>query len=290
MFDTLFDPGENDAIPWHAYNVRPLRYLLLFKVTALLDEDLSQRFWTCLIDQNKDRAVRMLLEVVNELLKRVGRLPDARSRQIVSEGLSWVLKNPETIYFHSNSKSLRNGHMPNMVAFPTLLQGIDKLSKKWKRPVEKITHDRQSEFGALLKEWHTRFANAKPDPLFMPLGEVHYIRRVAGSDFVISPSPESAGLQIADIALWLFKQMTSGKKPLGQCARLMQYISNNAFYNEFSMQSMSNYLHEFMAELDKKQITLEEMVAGQKLLNGFEQRRLENMKNYQEQKFKELMP
>jgi len=286
LFDTLFDSGENFAVPWHAYNVRPLRLLLLFKVTALLDENLTKRFWSCLMELNKDRAVQAFVEVVRELAARVGRLPDARSRQIVSEGFQWALDNPDAIYFHSNSKSLRRGHLPNMVAFPDLLRGIDNHSKKWKKKVEKIIHDRQSEFGASLREWHTMYSNAKPDPLFMPLGEVHYVRRVAGSDFLIMPSPESAGLQVADVILWLFKQVERGVRLQGACSRLMQYAFNNSLYYEFSLQSMSDYLHEFLTMLQKKPLTDENLAAGQKLLDGMEARRQENMAKFQEEKMR----
>ena len=167
-----------------------------------------------------------------------------------------------------------------MVAFPELLLGIDNFSKKWKHDVEQITHDRQCEFGATLTEWHKRFSNAKPDPLFLPLGEVHYVRRVAGSNFVISASHESVGLQVSDVILWLYKQIDRGLDLQGQCSKIMQYAMNNTFFYEFSMQSMSVYLHNFLYMLDQKPITIEQMAAGQKLLGQLEAKKQQTMSDY----------
>ncbi len=57
-FDTIFDSGENLAVPWQSYNVRPLRLLLMFKFCQALDEDLVKRFWACLMKTNEAKAYR----------------------------------------------------------------------------------------------------------------------------------------------------------------------------------------------------------------------------------------
>ena len=58
------------------------------------------------------------------LIDRVGELPDQRSQDIVRDGLAWARDNPETIHIHLDSRQARNGHMPNMVAFANLLDGL----------------------------------------------------------------------------------------------------------------------------------------------------------------------
>jgi Protein of unknown function (DUF3800) len=62
VFDTIFDSGENHAVPWHVYNVRPLRMLLVFKVAYLLDEVMVRDFWACLMNKNAAHACRGFVE------------------------------------------------------------------------------------------------------------------------------------------------------------------------------------------------------------------------------------
>src|SRR5262249_17998206 len=52
MVDTIFDAGENLAVPWHVYNYRILRYLFVCKISYLLDEELLRSFWACLMERN----------------------------------------------------------------------------------------------------------------------------------------------------------------------------------------------------------------------------------------------
>lgn len=44
FFDQVFDSCLNAAVPWTHY-FTPLRYVLLFKVSYLFDEDLSKKTW-----------------------------------------------------------------------------------------------------------------------------------------------------------------------------------------------------------------------------------------------------
>jgi hypothetical protein len=49
VFDSLFDSGENAAVAWHHYNVRPLKLMLAFKLSITIDEDTARRFWQCIL-------------------------------------------------------------------------------------------------------------------------------------------------------------------------------------------------------------------------------------------------
>ena len=186
LVDTIFDSGENLSVPWHIYNFKPLRLLLVFKVAYLLDERILKLFWSSLMDRQEKRAYDKFCEVLHEILIRVEALPDNRSREIVSEAVQWAIDNPEAIHLHVNARIHKYGHLPNIVVFPELLGGIDLLSKKWNRPVREIIHDRQSQFGSALKTWHELVSNAKPDILTIPGGEKHSLRKVFGSKFIIS--------------------------------------------------------------------------------------------------------
>lgn len=138
IFDTFFDSGENAAASWHIYNIRPLRILLALKVASIVTEGIGQRFWSMLLDRNDARAKAALPGICQELIGRVGELPDQRSRDVVSETLAWARDNPDTIHIHLDSRQARNGHMPNMVAFANLLDGLEGFSKRWDRRVRRI--------------------------------------------------------------------------------------------------------------------------------------------------------
>ena len=287
IVDTVFDSGENLAVPWHAYNYRPLRLLLVFKVAHLLDKDLVRRFWASLMESNKAEAYREFVIACEELRSRVGRLPDMRSRELVSEALQWAIDNPEAIYLHSNSKLARYGHLPNMVAFANLLEGIEQQSKLWGRLVKRICHDRQMQFKSSLGFWHELFSNAAPGPLFLPGGDRQLIRRVFESEFVMATADDSPGIQVVDIILWLFRRIMEGKGLGPKSTPLMRHVFRSANHHDFSFENTSRHLGELVETLYQAPITEEQMRKGRELLDLAESRRQKRMEEYAEKKLLE---
>jgi hypothetical protein len=77
MFDTIFDATENIAVPWHVYNLRPIRILLVFKMAQILTEEVAAQFWSSLMERNKDRSYAQFVGSLRGLLREVTRLPKA---------------------------------------------------------------------------------------------------------------------------------------------------------------------------------------------------------------------
>jgi hypothetical protein len=286
LVDTIFDSGENLAVPWHIYNYKVLRLLIVIKLAYILNEDILKLFWSSLMELKENRAYIKFRNVLTEILVNVKELPDERSREIVSEAIKWAIENPETIHLHVNERIHKYGHLPNIVAFPSLLGGIDILSEKWDRPVLEIIHDRQSQFESTLKVWHEILSNAKPDIIILPGGDKERIRKVFGSKFKISNSDESAGIQVIDIILWLFKKIDDGNSIPSNCAKLMNEVFRKGFYDEISLKGISTYLEDIFEEIDKATISPEQMEHANELLEFAETRRQEIMKEYLEQKYK----
>ena len=284
IIDTVFDSAENLAVPWHTYNFRPLRLLLVFKAEYLLDEDLARSFWASLMEPDKEQAYSLFVTACEELHGRVHALPDARSRELFSEALRWAIDNPEAIYLHSNSKLARYGHLPNMVAFTNLLEGIEIQSNIWKRPVKTICHDRQMQFEKSLKLWHEMFSNASPDPIYRPGGEKHVLRKVFGSKFVISSADDSPGIQVIDIILWLFKRFVEGRELGPNTTSLMQHIFRRGKHQDFSFNGVSHQLEEQFNQLYSESLPEDQMQKGQDLIELFESKRQKNMLEYSEKK------
>jgi len=289
LVDTIFDSGENLSVPWHVYNFRPLRLLLVYKVAYLLDEDILKLFWSSLMDRREKRAYEKFKKILHDILLRVRELPDERSRQIVSEAVQWAIDNPEAIHLHPNARIHKYGHLPNMAVFPELLGGIDLFSKKWNKPVREIIHDRQSQFGPFLKTWHEVISNADAGTLTLPGGEKHTFRKVNGSKFMMSISEESPGIQIVDCILWFFKKIEDGKMLPSNCARIMNYVFKKGLYHEISISGIFKYLEKTFSDLDNTPISSEQMKKAHELLDFAENRRQEAMKKYFQKKHEKAL-
>lgn len=284
LVDTIFDSGENLAVPWHAYNFRPLRVLLVFKVARLLTEDIIKNFWSCLLEKRSDKAYEQFIQVLKDLLSRTDMLPDARSKELINEAVEWAIENPESIYLSSNARLARNGHMPNMAVFPQLLSGIEKKSVMWNRPVHEIIHDQQSQFGSTLKDWHNIISKAPPDTINWPGEEPHVFRSVFGSKFIISNARESAGIQVIDVILWLLKKVFDDNPMTPNCYKLISYIMHRSYSYEISLRGLAEYLSDFMTKLDSTPLTEGQLKRGKELLEISEKKRQERMLEYSERK------
>ncbi|MCA0049364.1 DUF3800 domain-containing protein [Mesorhizobium sp. B283B1A] len=213
FFDQVFDSGLNDAVPWHHYWT-PMRYVLLFKVSFLFDEDLAKEAWSARREQNPARCEERLKKLYAGLLERVGRLPDARSRELVAGAIKWAAANPKEISFGSSNYESTLQISPNLIGFQQVLQAIAIQSNAQKSRVNRITVDRQTEFNgaqAELSEWYRRLRGHKSDMgPGMPKADYSHMPETPP---VFMPGDESAGLELVDVTLWLTKRLEE-KKPI----------------------------------------------------------------------------
>ena len=287
IFDTVFDAFENKAVPWHAYNVPALRMLLVFKVAHIVNDAAANAFLDALFDTNDRRAWAKMAAFCSALLPRVAMIPDARSREIVSEALQWVVDNPEALQFVHSSKVGRKSHLPNLIAFGNLLGAVERQSSIWNRPVDVIRHDRQQEFAAGIRFWHDMYSNARQDVVEMPFGGRMVLRRVLGSRLEISNAKESAGIQITDAILWLFSRGQKGDLPT-ECQRLLDYVYGRGHLDDFSFASAEAATAKLVADADGRTLSREDIEAGKALRVEIEAKRLEGMSDYAREK--ELAP
>jgi hypothetical protein len=280
IFDTFFDSGENAAASWHVYNIRPLRIILALKVALIVDEETAKQFWAMLLERNEKRQQAALPEICQALIDRVDELPDQRSRDIVTETLSWARDNPETIHVHLDSRQARNGHMPNMVAFANLLDGLEGFSKRWNRGVRRITHDRQSEFDKTLAAWHELYSHASPEPIQLFMGETQVLQKVVGSEFDVKADSDSAGIQAIDVVLWLYLQFTKGAKFPRECARLLNYAFKHAYMSDFSFEGVSTAVDKQFGGILEGELTEEQETRARELMALSEKRRIASVEQY----------
>jgi len=280
MFDTLFDSGENAAVSWLSYNVRPLKIMGAFKLASILTDEISRDFWKCLLMPRETDARAALPPICEALKARLHLLPDARSREVLGQGLDWVIAHPECVQFATEQKIAKQGHFPNLVAFTNLLQGLQSMSSRLNKKIAAIVHDEQNEFGRSLNSWHGLFSNASPDVIEWA-GERYSLRWAPGSRFAMKRDDESPGIQMADVALWLYGQLLRGKDLPDGCARLMFFILQNGWHTDFSFAGVDRAMQEQWGEVLTGPMPQEQLEAGRALMKMSEERRLASMQQYE---------
>ena len=273
IVDTVFDTYENKAVPWRVYNVKHLKLILLFKLAHfVLDEDMVKLFWDSLMHKNSKTASELFVKACKAILARVNNLPDKRSREIAREAFTWAIENYDRITVHSATKLVRYGHMPNMVAFTNLIDGIERQSQAWGRSVKIIKHDRQTQFEKSLAFVHELYANADPTPIVW-LGMPKYsLQKANGSKFLVSNRSESPGIQLVDIALWLFSRMNSGEELPEHSHRLMEYALRKGYYNDFSFDGVYNNLEAEMRPIMEAPFSEEQLARANEMIERSEER------------------
>lgn len=280
IFDTIFDSHENKAVPWHVYNVRPLRLMMVFKLASVLNDRLAQEFWDALLERREDRARAMMAAFCITLLARVGLIPDSRSREIVTEALNWAAANPEALEFVYQTKLGRKSHLPNMVGFGNVLAGIERQSNVWGRPVDVIRHDRQHEFEPAMKFWHDIYSNAREDVVSLPLGEKMVLRKVFGSKLEISAAKDSAGIQMIDVILWLFARSLKGDDLPAGCEKLLRYVFGRAYQDDFSFAGVGAATEELINAIESRSLPPNALEDARALQVELEERRVAAMAEY----------
>ncbi len=280
IFDTFFDSGENPAAPWVGYNFRLLRLTLCFKVAALVTDEIARRYWAMLMEKNEQKARAMIPEICGSFLARIQIIPDQRSREIVTQALTWSRDHPNGLNIYISGRQAKNGHMPNMVAFANLLDGLEHFSKRWNRRVRKIIHDRQSQFESTLEEWHRMYSTAPYDPIELP-GETFVFQKVVDSSFEVSSSEDSPGIQVADVALWLFRQMLAGRPLPEKSTKLLRFILKRSWQNDFSFSGVGRSAEELYQRVMNAPISDEALARAADISAEMETQRLQAVALYE---------
>ncbi len=280
MFDVLFDSGENAAVAWHNYNFRPLKIILAFKLGHVVTDAIAHDFWKCLL-MIRERDARAALPSIGEALKaRLHILPDRRSREVLGAGLDWVIKHPDCVQFTAEQQIAKKGHFPDLVAFANLLQGLQEFSQHRRKKIACITHDQQNEFGRSLRTWHERFSNASSEVVEWA-GERYSLQWAPGSRFEMKRDEESVGIQMADVALWLYGQALKRKEIPPNCGRLLTLLLQRGWHNDFSFAGVEQQLLEKYGDVLFGPVAPEKLEVAQRMLVMAEERRRLSMEQFE---------
>ena len=278
FYDAIFDPGENPAASTLNYGMRGLKFILLFKFLFLLDEGDIRLFWDAMTSNPSSAAEENATQAIENALQRIDLLPDARSRQLIGDTLSWARKNIRTFSIWTPSKKIRYGHLPNLFTFPRLVTSIAEAAKRWDHRTERIIHDQQSQFGQTLREWHEFYEKAEPERIFHFGDTPIQFGDIRDSRFEMRDSRVSAGLQIVDIVLWTFARTVS-EKPLGPMATaLFNFCFSPDDFFFMSLRTIEAEAEETLMASRTRAITEDELLDGMALAKEFEEHRLDRMR------------
>jgi hypothetical protein len=235
FFDQVFDCGMNEAVPWHHY-FTPLRYVLLFNIAHLFDEPLARKAWSARRERNPARCAEMLVKLCEDLLARINRLPDARSRELIGGALQWAAARPHEISYGVANYDSALQISPNLVGFQQVLQVIATQSAAHLRAVARITVDRQTEFNksqAELAEWYRRLRGHKTEMgPGMPSFDYSHIPEAPPT---FAPGDASAGLELVDVTLWIAKRLEEEKPVSAELQELFWAQARRGVRDEVSL-------------------------------------------------------
>jgi hypothetical protein len=124
-----------------------MRFIAIIKLNYIVTDEILRAFCGSLAEPNETKSLSLFKDALKALRSRVARLPDRRSREIFEDAIGWALSYPAEIEFHVKKHS-GLAHLPNMTAFPPILQETDGREEAWETDVKVIKHYRESQIQA----------------------------------------------------------------------------------------------------------------------------------------------
>tara|TARA_R110002073_G_scaffold72838_4_gene178388 strand:- start:472 stop:1602 length:1131 start_codon:yes stop_codon:yes gene_type:complete len=273
FFDQVFDSGINDAVSRNHYWT-PMRYVLILKVAHLFDEGLCRGAWDARLMQSRERCAEALIEICQEVRKRVSVIPDRRSQEIIDGALLWATHNPESINYGISNRESGLQISPNLVGFQQVLQGIASRTSDMGRPARSIIVDQQNEFNTaqqFLSDIYRRLRVAEKIALPAGMHEFDW-SQMPEIDLEFRAGDESAGLEMVDVYVWIMKRIEEGRELPNALLRLIHGQRHRGKRDEVSLAGIER---RWAFLLDLPEPTPEAAEVAQRRINEAEKRRIE---------------
>ena len=271
FFDQVFDQGLNPVVPWSAYWT-PLRYPLLLNLSNLFDDELAEKAWRARLEAHDERSFSLFSEVCGALLQRVHSLGDARSVELITDALSWAMANFDELGYNCKTNKEKLQIMPNMIGFQSVLHGICSRLGAPNRKADIIV-DQQSQFNTTQRELNEFYYHIREQPWALGPGlPVMDMKNMSAKPLVFQSGTMSAGLELVDIYLWIFKRYMEQKELTKPLSRLVYTNLKTARTDSISLQSVAKRFKEFFEEMPEP--TAEIMEKAKELRAVEETRRL----------------
>lgn len=269
FFDQVFDQGLNPAVPWSAYWT-PLRYPLLLNLANLFDDELAEKAWRARLEAHDERSSSLFSEVCKVLLQRVHTLGDARAVELITDALSWAMMNFGELGYNCKTNKQKLQVMPNMIGFQSVLHGISSRLGSPNRKANIIV-DQQSQFNTTQRDLREFYYQIREQSWALGPGlPVMDMKNMPAEPLVFQSGTQSAGLELVDIYLWIFKRFMEDKELTKPLARLVYTNLKTARTDSVSLQSVGKRFKEFFEKLPEPTV---EMMEKARELRDFEEAR-----------------
>lgn len=248
FFDQVFDQGMNPAVPGVAYWT-PFRYPLLLNLASLFDDELAAKAWRARLEAHDERALSLFSEVCRALLARVHTLGDHRYIELITDALSWAMTHFDQLGYNCKTGKQKLQIMPNMIGFQFVLHGICSRLGAPNRKAD-IVVDQQSQFNTTQGELRDFYYQIREMPWVHGPGlPVIDVTNMPAEPLVFQSGMQSAGLELVDIYLWIFKRFMEGKELTRPLARVVYTNRNTGRMDSVSLQSVAKRAKEYLDKL-----------------------------------------
>jgi len=269
--DTILDSGSNPAIDLLHYGARALRMPLALQFIQVLDQRDLRDFWSS-FERADGPSFRALLERVNDRLKQwhAEGVYDARTVQLLTDALNWGLHDPDSLL----ERGRHPLDSPNVVAFTLIVDMFHNLFEETGRTVKTFIHDEQNQFAKYLMQSYEVLKGFAFEPSdISPLPDVKKMPTFS-CQLQIASSATTIGLQFVDVTLWLMKRVLSGQTRVsGDSAKLAEWVMHNGFISRFTREGMIREVFRIFRELNKRDLSADELKRAQDLKAQFEEQR-----------------
>ena len=254
---------------------------MALKLATIVDEDTAKTFWAMLLERNDARQKAALLGICQSLIDRVGGLPDQRSRDIVTETLTWARDNPDTIHVHLYSRQARNGHMPNMVAFANLLDGLERPESDGS-----VTFDASRMIVSPNSTRHLRLGTnsirtPRQSRLNFSWARRTSCKRLSAAPSRSKPIPKAPAFRQSMSCFGSIFSLPR-RRSFREVRAIVNYAFKHAYINDFSFEGASNAVDREFGGVLEGELTEEQETRARELMALSEQRRIASMEQYKQ--------
>lgn len=139
-------------------------------------------------------------------------LGDRRYIELITDALSWAMTHFDELGYNCKTGKQKLQIMPNMVGFQFVLRGICSRLGAPNRKAD-IVVDQQSQFNTTQRELREFYYQIREMPWVHGPGlPVMDVTNMPAEPLVFQSGTKSAGLELVDIYLWIFKRFMEGKE------------------------------------------------------------------------------
>lgn len=275
--ETILNSNDNPAVHPLWYTTELFRHILCILIDEMMEGGLDEKFWGYYLADDIDG----LIEICKALLEKTPYIIDKRASEVITDGLDYVIKNPDIITLTSSKgKSAYKKQTPNIIAFSSLIYAVNRFCKKYDVSLSELIHDQSDEFKGTMREYYRDYIGFDfEEDKFGGIPKIKEVEYGLGT-FKLESSKLSYGLQVSDLFLWVVQREVTDKGLKLTKSRILE----NSDDFVISRQRSLDIVEARYCQVMQKEITPEEMEAGKEMNKKILSHQFNKMKSRTEQK------